>query len=94
MKKEITIIKKDEAYTHDELDFIVEKILPLVTDEQQKIYMSYFAQTKKEVSAELSENGFEKSKFKILMLLTRLRQICCHPSLFIDNYYFYCTSSF
>lgn len=57
-----------------------------MTDEQQKIYMSYFAQTKKEVSAELSENGFEKSKFKILMLLTRLRQICCHPSLFIDNY--------
>ena len=57
-----------------------------MTDEQQKIYMSYFAQTKKEVSEELSENGFEKSKFKILMLLTRLRQICCHPSLFIDNY--------
>ena len=37
MKNEISIIKKDEAYTFDELDFIVEKILPLVTDEQQKI---------------------------------------------------------
>lgn len=57
-----------------------------MTDEQAKIYLSYFAQTKKEVTKELSNNGFEKSKFKILMLLTRLRQICCHPSLFIENY--------
>lgn len=57
-----------------------------MTTEQEKIYLSYFAQTKKEVVQELSDNGFEKSKFKILMLLTRLRQICCHPSLFIENY--------
>ena len=57
-----------------------------MTDEQQKIYMSYFVQTKKELAQELSENGFEKSKFKILMLLTRLRQICCHPSLFLEDY--------
>lgn len=57
-----------------------------MTKEQEKLYISYFMQTKKEVSEELNSNGFEKSKFKILMLLTRLRQICCHPSLFIDNY--------
>ncbi len=57
-----------------------------MVEEQRKLYVSYFAQTKKEVAEQLSENGFEKSKFKILMLLTRLRQICCHPSLFIDNY--------
>ncbi len=55
-------------------------------NEQQKLYLSYLAQTKKEVVEELSDNSFEKSKFKILMLLTRLRQICCHPSLFIENY--------
>lgn len=54
--------------------------------EQEKIYLSYLAQTKKEVLEELNDNGFEKSKFKILMLLTRLRQICCHPGLFIENY--------
>jgi len=35
---------------------------------------------------ELQTNGFEKSQIKILSLLTRLRQICCHPSLFIENY--------
>ena len=54
--------------------------------EQEKIYLSYLAQTRKEVAEELSDNSFEKSKFKILMLLTRLRQICCHPGLFIENY--------
>ncbi|MBR2786604.1 MAG: DEAD/DEAH box helicase [Clostridia bacterium] len=57
-----------------------------MTSEQEKLYLSYFAQTKNEIVQELKENGFEKSKFKILMLLTRLRQICCHPSLFISNY--------
>lgn len=57
-----------------------------LTNEQQKLYVSYLAQVKKEVAEELDKKGFEKSKFKILMLLTRLRQICCHPSLFIDNY--------
>ena len=55
-------------------------------EEQERLYLSYLAQTKKEIADELSDNSFEKSKFKILMLLTRLRQICCHPSLFIENY--------
>ncbi len=54
--------------------------------EQEKIYLSYLAQTRKEVAEELNDNSFERSKFKILMLLTRLRQICCHPNLFIENY--------
>ena len=35
---------------------------------------------------EIQTNGFEKSQIKILALLMRLRQICCHPSLFITNY--------
>ena len=54
--------------------------------EQEKIYLSYLAQTRKEVAQQLNDSSFEKSKFKILMLLTRLRQICCHPSLFLENY--------
>ena len=54
--------------------------------EQLKLYMSYMANAKREVSQELKNNGFEKSQIKILALLMRLRQICCHPSLFISNY--------
>lgn len=54
--------------------------------EQLKLYMSYMANAKKEVSQEIQENGFEKNQIKILALLMRLRQICCHPSLFLSNY--------
>lgn len=55
-------------------------------EEQEKIYMSYMTQVKEEIETEISANGFEKSQIKILSLLMRLRQICCHPSLFIENY--------
>ena len=55
-------------------------------DEQERIYMSYMTQVKEEIETEISINGFEKSQIKILSLLMRLRQICCHPGLFIENY--------
>lgn len=55
-------------------------------EEQEKIYLSYVAQIKQEIMQEIEVQGFEKSQIKILSLLTRLRQICCHPALFIDNY--------
>lgn len=55
-------------------------------EEQQKLYLSYLQNAKQEAMNEISSNGFEKSQIKILALLMRLRQICCHPGLFIDNY--------
>lgn len=54
--------------------------------EQQKIYLSYLAQAKAELNDTIKANGFENSQIQILSALTRLRQICCHPSLFLDNY--------
>ena len=55
-------------------------------EEQQEIYLSYLARAKKEVAEEMKVNGFENSQIKILALLMRLRQICCHPSLFLQDY--------
>ena len=55
-------------------------------DEQEKIYMSYLAKAKQEVADQIKINGFEKSQMMILAALTRLRQICCHPGLFISDY--------
>ena len=55
-------------------------------DEQQKIYLSYLAKAKQEATQEIEINGVEKSHIKILALLTRLRQICCHPGLFLEDY--------
>ena len=57
-----------------------------MTIEQEKIYLSYLAQARDELNEEIEAKGFEQTRIKILALLTRLRQICCHPSLFISNY--------
>ena len=77
-------VKKDVLTELPDKNIIVMK--NEMEEEQERLYLSYLAQTKKEIAEEINDNGFEKSKFKILMLLTRLRQICCHPGLFIDNY--------
>ena len=55
-------------------------------EEQRNIYLSYLVQAKQELQDEISMNGYEKSQIKILAALTRLRQICCHPGLFTENY--------
>ena len=34
----------------------------------------------------MKEKGFGESKIKILAILTRLRQIACDPSLFLEDY--------
>ena len=55
-------------------------------DEQEKIYLNYLAQAKQEVAETIKINGIERSHIQILAILTRLRQICCHPGLFIKDY--------
>jgi len=55
-------------------------------EEQKNIYMSYLTKAKQELKEKIDYDGFEKSQMQILAILTRLRQICCHPSLFIDDY--------
>ncbi len=65
---------------------IEEKILTDLTEEQKKVYVSFMTSVKAELDAEISMFGIDRSQLKILAALTRLRQICCHPSTFIDNY--------
>lgn len=55
-------------------------------EEQRNIYLNYLAQAKQELAEEIDINGYERSQMQILSALTRLRQICCHPSLFIEDY--------
>ena len=57
-----------------------------MSEEQYNIYMSYMAKARKEIMSQIDINGFEKSQIKILSLLMRLRQICCHPKLFLGEY--------
>ncbi len=62
------------------------KLLTEMTEKQKTIYMSYINNINEELSQTIQKNGYEKSSFQILSALTRLRQICCHPSTFIENY--------
>ncbi|RAV19031.1 DEAD/DEAH box helicase [Paenibacillus contaminans] len=57
-----------------------------LTKEQKQLYAVYLAKLQKETAKQLEAEGFQKSRIKILAGLTRLRQICCHPSLFVENY--------
>lgn len=57
-----------------------------MVDDAKRYLFVLFSKARKMQWKEIQENGIEKSQIKILALLTRLRQICCHPSLFIDNY--------
>ena len=55
-------------------------------EEQRNLYINFLARAKQEVAEKVKLNGYEKSKMQILAALTRLRQICCHPGLFINDY--------
>lgn len=67
-------------------DKIEQKIVVELTNEQKKVYFAYLQAIKGELEEEIMANGFGKSQIKILAGLTRLRQICCHPGLFIEDY--------
>lgn len=67
-------------------DKIENKITVQLTNEQKKIYLAYLQKIKGEIEDEIRNKGFAKSHIKILSGLTRLRQICCDPSMFIEDY--------
>ncbi|MGN1385384.1 MAG: SNF2 helicase associated domain-containing protein [Bacillus sp. (in: firmicutes)] len=54
--------------------------------EQKKLYGAYLAKLRHDTLKHLDKDTFRKNRIRILAGLTRLRQICCHPGLFVDNY--------
>lgn len=67
-------------------DKIENKMIVELNDEQKKIYIGYLDQVKGELSEAYQREGYQKSQMKTLAALTRLRQICLHPGLFLENY--------
>lgn len=61
--------------------FEYEKYTDLTLDQKQ-VYLSYVNKIKDTIN----NAPFNENKLDILSGLTRLRQICCHPSLFLENY--------
>ncbi|TYR75043.1 DEAD/DEAH box helicase [Rossellomorea vietnamensis] len=54
--------------------------------QQKKLYAAYLAKLKHDTLKHLDKDTLRKNKIKILAGITRLRQICCHPSLFVEGY--------
>ncbi|QUL53937.1 DEAD/DEAH box helicase [Paenibacillus tritici] len=54
--------------------------------EQKKLYVAYLARLRKEALKHLDSDSFGNGRIKVLAGLTRLRQLCCHPALFVDGY--------
>jgi SNF2 family DNA or RNA helicase len=54
--------------------------------DQKKLYAAYLAKLRHDTLKHLDKNTLRKNRIKILAGLTRLRQICCHPALFVDGY--------
>lgn len=54
--------------------------------EQKKIYLSFLESFRGELGDDFSTETINRSRVQILAALTRLRQICCHPGTFLDNY--------
>ncbi len=50
-------------------------------EEQRKLYLAELRRSRDQVLKAVAEKGLAKSKMHVLAALTRLRQICCHPSL-------------
>jgi superfamily II DNA or RNA helicase len=50
-------------------------------DEQRKLYLAELRRSRDQVMQAVAEKGLARSKMHVLAALTRLRQICCHPSL-------------
>ena len=67
-------------------DKIENNIYLELTKEQKKIYVAELEKTQKELDDLISSEGFAKSRFKILQLLTKLRQICIDPCIIYENY--------
>ena len=53
---------------------------------QQKLYTAHLALARQEIHKEVKEKDVGSSRIKMLALLTRLRQLCCHPSLYLQDY--------
>ncbi len=74
----------------DVLKELPEKIESLQASEllpdQKKLYLTYLAKLQQETLKHLDNNEYQQNRIRILAGLTRLRQLCCHPALFVEAY--------
>lgn len=60
----------------------VSELLPA----QKRLYAAYLAKLQQDTLKHLDEGSSETNRIRLLAGLTRLRQLCCHPALFLEEY--------
>ncbi|MCF0133134.1 MAG: SNF2 helicase associated domain-containing protein [Blautia sp.] len=63
-----------------------ETVLVKLEKEQKQLYDAYAARLRQSL-AQKSDAEFRSQKLEVLAELTRLRQLCCDPSLLMENYH-------
>ncbi|MDP4091326.1 MAG: SNF2 helicase associated domain-containing protein, partial [Bacillota bacterium] len=78
-------LKKDVAL---ELPPKIEQMLIVeMTEDQKRLYAAYLQQAREDMEQDIRDVGIGRSRIKVLAALTRLRQICCDPSVFLEDYH-------
>lgn len=57
-----------------------------MTAEQKKLYTAYLFKARGDLEENVRNGTFNTKRMDVLAQLIRLRQICCHPSVFITDY--------
>ncbi|MGO2083472.1 DEAD/DEAH box helicase [Vagococcus sp.] len=80
------VLRRDKKTVLKDLpDKIETDLYSQLSEEQKTVYLAYLKQMQEQVIA-MDDGSFNKNKLSILAGLTRLRQICCHPGLFLPDY--------
>ncbi|MFD1335102.1 SNF2 helicase associated domain-containing protein [Oceanobacillus iheyensis] len=81
------MLRREKKDVMQELPTKVEYVERIsLTEEQKQLYVSYLAKLRHPSFKHLDKETIRKNRIKILAGITRLRQICCHPSLFVRKY--------
>ncbi|NLO84677.1 MAG: hypothetical protein GX096_04500 [Clostridiales bacterium] len=57
-----------------------------MTSEQERVYNSLMMTLREHVGQALDEGSLPRARMQVLSILLKLRQVCCHPKLFLPDY--------
>ena len=81
------VLRRVKENVLKELPEKIEKTLQAeLSAEQKKIYQANLLEAIGAFDDIIASNTFADNRMRILAQLTRLRQICCHPALFLEDY--------
>ena len=80
------VLRREKKQVLEDLpDKVETDLYSHLTEEQKTVYVAHLRQMQKSLAG-MSSKEMNQNRISILAGLTRLRQICCHPKLFIDDY--------